>query len=305
MEIDKIIVVRDATGLEYLVKQFNSKEQAKFYLDRAGEDFESYKLEHNNFYEVLNRAVKSAEEYCKIKVLDKSFVSKYLFSGKELVIVIGRDGLLANVAKYANNIQIIGINPNPESISGKLMKFTIEDLSNVLSKVFKGKHNEKQTPLAEAKLNNGQSLLAFNDFYIGSSMQVSSYYQIEYKGKTENHISSGIIVSTFAGSSGWLNSLFNMAGNLTQQTIEKKYEKWNMETKKLVFAVREPYKSQISDISIGLGIIENTSKLKISSRMTQHGIIFSDGVLSDFLEFNSGKIVKIGLANANARIVYP
>jgi len=37
--------------------------------------------------------------------------------------------------------------------------------------------------------------------------------------------------------------------------------------------------------------------------MPSNGVIFSDGIESDFLKFNSGTIAKIGLANETATLV--
>ncbi|PKP14532.1 MAG: sugar kinase, partial [Bacteroidetes bacterium HGW-Bacteroidetes-23] len=54
---------------------------------------------------------------------------------------------------------------------------------------------------------------------------------------------------------------------------------------------------------ITAGIIKGQNHLTIESLMPTGGIIFSDGIESDFLKFNSGAIVTIGIAAETANIV--
>ena len=160
--------------------------------------------------------------------------------------------------------------------------------------------------MAEAKLHDGQRLLAFNDFYIGAATHVSSRYQISFNGKSENQSSSGIIISTGAGSTGWLSSIFNMAFNIHKQSNKEDKNvraKLNWEDEKLIFVVREPFLSKVTGIDIGFGTITKSKNLKIESKMPSNGVIFSDGIESDFLAFNSGSIVEIGVAKEKANLV--
>ena len=157
---------------------------------------------------------------------------------------------------------------------------------------------------AEAKLNDGQRLLAFNDLFIGPSSHISARYKISFQEQSEEHSSSGLIVSTKAGSTGWLSSVFNMAYGVTG-LFEKdlKPKRLRLKQNELVFAVREPFQSQVTQTQIVAGIIKNQHKLTIESLMPNSGIIFSDGIEADFLRFNSGSIARIGIAKETAKIV--
>lgn len=157
---------------------------------------------------------------------------------------------------------------------------------------------------AEAKLNDGQCLLAFNDLFIGASSHVSARYKISYKGTTEEHSSSGLLVSTKAGSTGWLSSVFNMAygvAGMFEKNIKLKRPK--LHDNDLLFAVREPFQSIRTQIGITAGLIKGQNNLVIESLMPINGVIFSDGIETDFLKFNSGTIAKIGLAENTAKLV--
>ncbi len=306
MEIEKAIVIRDKTRLEQLIERFNSKAQAKFYLERSGSDFGQYEREHHTFYNALKKVQEVISASLKIKVLDRSFLPTYLFSRNDLIVVIGQDGLVANTAKYVDGLPIIGVNPTAGQYDGILLPFVPETVKKGMDNVLEKCAEVRKITLAEARLSDGQRLLAFNDFYIGAASHVSSRYSITYNGKTENQSSSGIIVSTGAGSTGWLSSIFNMANNIYKNinhSIDSAGAKLSWEDEKLIFVVREPFLSQVTQTDLGYGIISNGNKLTIESKMPANGVIFSDGIESDFLQFNSGSKVEIGIAKEKANLV--
>jgi NAD kinase len=306
MNFENVIIIRDKTRLEQLIERFNSKAQAKFYIESSGGDYEFFELEHNTFYESLSIIKTTITDSFKYKVIHRSFLPTYIFTNKDLVLVIGQDGLLANTAKYVGGLPIIGINPDIERYDGILLKHAPNDLKDILKNVIKGTYETKKVTMAKATLNDGQDLLAFNDFYIGADSHVSSRYSIEFNGIKEQQSSSGIIVSTGAGSTGWLSSIFNMTNNIHGYHSTNAVDcgttlNWN--ENKLVFVVREPFLSKQSQTNIGYGILEDKNTLKIESNMPTKGIIFSDGIESDFLNFNAGSIVRIGIADEKANLI--
>jgi len=175
--------------------------------------------------------------------------------------------------------------------------------------------------MGRADLNDGQSLLAFNDFFVGTQLQTSARYTIHYRNVEERHISSGIVVSTPAGSTGWLSSFYHMTkginaflGNDLPSSFSKTFVKkskiedaapfrMDWEDRKMVFMVREPFRSQWSQSEIVAGEIGEREDLILESLMPEGGIIFSDGMLDDFLQFNSGSAVRIHLAAEKAELV--
>ncbi len=304
MEFEKAIIIRDKTRLEQLIERFNSKAQAKFYLESSGGDFEFYEHEHRRFYSSLKQSQEVVSQRFKTKVIDRSFLSTYLFAATDLIVVIGQDGLVANTAKYVSKMPIIAINPNPDQYDGVLLPYQAENVGGAIDGLLTGRHQIRSITMAEAVLNDDQRLLAFNDFYLGAASHVSSRYEISYRGKTENQSSSGIIVSTGAGSTGWLSSVFNMANNVKGRLDQRDPgSKLDWETEQLIFVVREPFLSKMTGIDIGYGTITKNGKLKVVSKMPANGVIFSDGIESDFLNFNSGSTVEIGIAEEKAYLV--
>lgn len=305
MTIEYAILVKNKTRLESLIERFNTPAQAKFYIERSGGNFEDYEIEHQHFHRSLTQVQRQLSKIIKNKIVERNFLPAFLFNDKQVVIVVGQDGLVANTAKYVNEIPIIAVNPDSERYDGVLLPFNPYNFINAVEKVIGGKFNSKVATLAEVKLNDGQRLLAFNDLFIGAASHVSARYKITYNHKVEEHSSSGIIVSTQAGSTGWLSSVFNMTFAMHQyiEKDESKKKAAKLNDDQLMFAVREPFKSKKTQVGLVAGILMGQTKLVLESLMPTNGVIFSDGVEADFLNFNSGAIATIGTAKERAKLV--
>lgn len=304
MSVEYAIIVKNKTRLESLIERFNTKAQAKFYIERLGGNFEDYEVEHETFQQSLNSLQTQLSKVVKHKTIERVFMPSFIFSENNLIIVIGQDGLVANTAKYSKGLPIIGVNPDKQRYDGVLLPFETSDFIVGVENVMTNSFQSKTMRFAEARLNDGQRLLAFNDLFIGASSHISARYKISYNKTTEEHSSSGLIVSTAAGSTGWLSSIFNMAygvTNLFEKNLTPKRPK--LKESELLFAVREPFQSIRTQTGITAGIIKNENSLIIESLMPTSGVIFSDGIETDFLNFNSGSIATIGIANETAKIV--
>lgn len=304
MSVEYAIIVKNKTRLENLIERFNTKAQAQFYIERQGGSFDDYVIEHDTFHHSLNQIQTKLSVILKNKLVERSFLPNYLFSEKNVIIVVGQDGLVANTAKYSKGIPIIAVNPDKQRYDGVLLPFDTDNFISAVDNVITEKYQFQSMSFAEAKLNDGQRLLAFNDLFIGVDSHVSARYNISYNHKTEEQSSSGLLVSTKAGSTGWLSSVFNMAYGITgmfEKNIQLKRPTLNEND--LLFAVREPFQSIRTQTGITAGLLKKQQTLTIESLMPTNGIIFSDGVETDFLKFNSGTIATIGLANEKAKLV--
>lgn len=305
MSIDYAIIVKNKTRLEALVERFNTKAQAKFYIERSGGDFKDYEKEHEVFHSSLSLVQRNLSTVLKNKIVERSFLPSFIFNNRQVVITVGQDGLVANTAKYVKEIPIVAVNPDPERFDGVLLPFNANNFILSIEQVISNNYYSKLTSLAEAQLNDGQRLLAFNDLFIGAGSHISARYKITFNNKTEEHSSSGIIVSTQAGSTGWLSSIFNMSFGIhkfiEKDQAKKKYVK--LKDNQLMFAIREPFASKRTQTDLTAGILTAQSKLIVESFMPINGVIFSDGIEADFIKFNSGCIATIGIAKEKANLV--
>lgn len=307
MDQRRIILVTRKTRLEGLVERFNTREQAKFYLEHSGEDFSYYEREHEVYRVGLEILKAKLSRVGRLHVIERSFLPTYLFAADDLVVTLGIDGQVVNTAKYLDGQQLIAVNPDPVQIDGILLPFRVDQAEAAARKALEGQARTRPICMAEARLADGQRLLAFNDFFVGAKSHVSARYQLKAGQFSERQSSSGIIVSTGVGATGWLSSLFNMAASLSAafspQPAALKPPAMQWDSEQLVFVVREPFISKTSSAGLVCGLIPAGEKLVVQSEMPSGGVIFSDGVENDFLAFNSGAIAEISLAQKKTLLV--
>jgi NAD kinase len=140
----------------------------------------------------------------RVQIVDRQHVPDFIFGDNDIVVVVGQDGLVANTLKYLTTQLLIGVNPDPARWDGVLLPFEVSDLKLVVQDVFKMKRQVKEVSMAKATLNDGQVMYAVNDLFIGQRTHVSSRYHIQLGDRHEYQSSSGIIISTGLGSTGWL-----------------------------------------------------------------------------------------------------
>jgi len=148
-------------------------------------------------------------------------------------------------------------------------------------------------------------MYAVNDLFIGQKTHVSARYHIQYDQIGEYQSSSGIIVSTGLGATGWLKSIVAGASGITgtgeEIPIPIGRQAWGADY--LRFTVREPFPSRATGASIVFGRISADKPMRITSCMPENGVIFSDGIESDFLLFRSGLVAEITVAEKKGRLI--
>jgi len=132
MRVEYAIIVKNKTRLESLIERFNTKAQARFYIERLGGNFEDYEVEHETFQEALNSLQTQLSKVIKNKTLERNFMPSFIFSENNLIVVIGQDGLVANTAKYSKGLPIVAVNPDKQRYDGVLLPF---DTTNFITGV--------------------------------------------------------------------------------------------------------------------------------------------------------------------------
>ena len=309
-KLEKIVVVTKQTALEELVERFNTRTQARFYIEHLGASFAEYEAAHEEYQRALSLLKSSLPGGSRNQFIERSMLSTFTFGETDLVVTLGPDGLVVNTAKYLASQPLLALNPDRSRVDGILVPYGVEQAAKILPKTLQGQFAVKKISMAKAELNDGQVLYAVNDLFIGQRTHVSARYALRYQRQEENQSSSGIIVSTGAGSTGWLRSVITgavgvvieAAGIKKMEPDEKSYRS-DWEADSLTFSVREPFISKISSANLIFGHISARESLQITSQMPQNGVIFSDGIEADYLQFNSGAIARIGLAEKKLHLV--
>jgi NAD kinase len=305
-----VVIVTRKTALDELVERFSTKAQARFYLEQAGQDFEPILQAHARQQQALTEVRRAVPRTIKSQVIDRQLVPRFTFGTDDLVVTVGQDGLVSNTAKYLKGQPIFAVNPDPACFDGVLLPFTPATVAREMHTALYETVTTRSVTLAEVRLSDGQRLLAFNDVFIGARSHVSARYRIEVGDRSEFQSSSGIIVSTGAGSTGWLRSVYAGAVGVIealggQVVAPPDGGRFQWDADHLVFSVREPFPSVATETSIVHGIVTSDTPLHVISKMPENGVIFSDGVESDYLEFRSGSELTVATAPDKARLVVP
>lgn len=326
----RIVVVTRQTRMEGLLQRWATRGQARFMFKqakaveraRAGQldaaaatlqaddaDFLELQDEDATYHQAVQTLQRELDFGLPVQVIDRQYLPSMDFDLCSVIVVIGQDGLVANTAKYVGEVPIVGVNPDPARFDGVLLPYRLEGARQAVAQVLNQQARMTAVTLAQATLHDGQKLLAFNDLFIGAQSHVSARYDLTVGGRSEPQSSSGLLVSTGAGSTGWMSSVFNMARGVAascgQRLDEARQPRLRWDEAALLWAVREPFRSQRSGISLAAGRLPAGEELVVESRMASGGVIFSDGVEADFLPFNGGTIARIGIAAQRARLVVP
>lgn len=302
----KVVLVTRRTRLEELVARYHSAAQARFYIEHLGADFSDYLAEHETYMKARQAVGAALQAHGRFQAIERGFLPNFIFAPDDVVVALGQDGLVANTLKYLDGQPMVGVNPDPLRWDGILLPFEPKDLAAVLPEVLRDGRDFKAVTMAEAKLSDGQRLLAVNDLFIGPKSHTSARYEIALGEHREVQSSSGLIVSTGLGSTAWMKSVVTgslaIAASFGGGRVSP-YGTAPWDAPWLQFAVREPFPSRHSQAGLVFGRVDAAYPLQLRSLMPENGVIFSDGIEADFVDFNSGAEAMVGLAREQGRII--
>lgn len=297
-DLPRLVLVTRPTPLDLLVDRHGTYGQARFYLQSRGEDIAWAEEAHERFAASLARvhsAIPSDERRVR---LDRADLPTFLFAPDDVVLVVGQDGLVPNVAKYLDGQLTIGINPDPERYDGVLCAHApgaLPALLHWLSVRDAGFRIERRT-MALAEREDGQRLLALNEVFVGHRSHQSARYRLRAGGQHERQSSSGVICATGTGSTGWAKSIARQ--RLLDVSIAP-------EEARLAWLVREPFPSVSTDTDLDVGFLGPDESLELTSEMGDGGVVFADGIEADYLEFLSGQRLRLSLARQRLNLLLP
>lgn len=303
--LNKVVLVKRRTRYEELKKRYNTVEQARFYIEHLGADFSDYEREDAAYNAALESVRALVRPLARLQEIDREYLPNMIFGADDIVIALGQDGLVANVMKYLSGQPLIGVNPDSARFDGVLLPFEAGDLERLLPKVIKGSFSAKSVAMGKAESKDGQILYAVNDFFVGVGNHSSARYLIKHGKIEENQSSSGIIISTGFGMTGWHKSVMaefqGLARAFNLSPIREPSYEWDR--RELTFQVREPYPSRFTQAELVYGKVSDGESLVLTSSMSENGVVFSDGIFEDAIEFNAGMEIRISVAEQTGKLV--
>lgn len=291
----RAVLVRRPTDYELLLATHATRGQAEFFLSSRGQSIDTVEREH----EVVNKAIAAVlgaiPSRWRRAGIDRSELGRFLFEPDDVVIAVGQDGLVANVAKYLTGQLVIGVNPLPERYDGPLARHTPVNAAGLMASIEARRVVEvHERTMVRATLDDGQKLLALNEVFIGHRSHQSARYDIRLADKNERQSSSGIIACTGTGATGWGCSIHRAYGS--PLPLLKPADP------SICFFVREAWLSKATGTSLTFGRCEQQEPLVVRSEMNQGGVIFGDGIEDDYLTFDWGKVAEVRVADQRLRL---
>jgi hypothetical protein len=293
--VPRIVVVSRQTEYQALIANHGTRGQAEFFLRTRGRSIDELVRADETFAAAMSTVLAGIPVEWRRARVDRGDLDRFLFEPRDVVVAVGQDGLVANTAKYLSGQLVIGINPDPRRYEGVLVPHRPEVASSLMTRAVRAEATIEERTMVEAVLDDGQRLLALNEVFVGHASHQSARYTIGYGGASERQSSSGMIVSTGTGATGWGRSV----------SLERKSSLDMPEPGEvaLAFFVREAWPSVAYGATITEGRVEGTSALDVTSEMNVGGVVFGDGIEGDRLEFSWGRRVAVRVASERLRLI--
>lgn len=291
----RVVVVTRRSEYEELLGAHGTRGQAEFFLSGRGQAIEVVEARHRRLERALAEVLALVPPAWRRARADRSDLDRFLFAPDDIVVAVGQDGLVANVAKYLAGQPVVGVNPDPGEYGGVLVPHPAAATGDLLADIAAGRASYDERTMAAASLDDGQRLLALNEVFVGHRTHQSARYTLDRGGVAERQSSSGLIVTTGTGATGWALSVARerqATGLLPAPGAAR-----------LAFFVREAWPSVATGTSVTAGVLDGAEALVVRSEMNGGGVVFGDGIEADNLAFGWGRSVTLGVAEERLRLV--
>lgn len=290
----RAVIVRRATELELLVVQHGTRAQAAFFLERQGLSIADLDARHQRIEAALAAVRNEIPRQWRRLTLLRSDFDRFVFEKGDVIVAVGQDGLVANVAKYLDGQFVIGVNPDPTSYEGILVRNEPAAVGDLLADCLADRVEFESRAMVEARLDDGQCLTALNEVFIGHHSHQSARYRLSIGPKEERQSSSGIIVSTGTGATGWARSINEERQRVMHLPMP--------EEQSLAFFVREAFPGSGFATSTTFGRLNANERLTVTSEMNDGGVLFGDGIEDDRIEFLWGSVATVSVSDRRLRL---
>ncbi len=292
--VPRVVVVTRASELELLLARHGTREQARFFLERRGQAIAEIERRHARRESALAEVSRAIPAPWRRIRIDRADLARFVFEPDDLVVAVGQDGLVANAAKYLSGQLVLGVNPDPERYDGVLVPHRPDAAPRLLRAMAAGGADVEERTLARATLDDGQRLLALNEVFAGHRSHQSARYRLRLAGREERQSSSGIIVTTGTGATGWARSV--------NGERRRPLDLPRPGDRALAFFVREPFPSVATGTSLDGAVLDGGAGLEVVSEMDDGGVLFADGIEDDRLDFPFGVRARFDVAPERLRL---
>src|SRR5262245_17507342 len=118
----RAVVVSRRSELDELLARHGTHAAAAYFLRERGRTLQEVTERHNALQAALTEVGAAIPADWRRGTVDREDLPRFLFAPEDIVIAVGQDGLVANVAKYLEGQPVIGIDPEPGRNAGVLVR---------------------------------------------------------------------------------------------------------------------------------------------------------------------------------------
>jgi NAD kinase len=298
----RAVLVHRRTELDELLDRHATRGQAEFFLRTRGRTLADVEARHDAATSARRAVAASVPGDWALAEVERADLDRFLFAPEDVVLVVGQDGLVANAAKYLDRQLVVGVNPEPGTNLGVLVRHDAGGAARIIGSLAgpKGRAGEASSAvrcdeltMVHARLDDGQELRAVNELFLGHSSHQSARYVLAADGGAERQSSSGLIVSTGTGATGWSASIAHDRGGRRLPGPTEQALAW---------FVREAWPSPVTGATMTEGVLGDDGELVVTVQ-SDRLVVFGDGMEADRLEVSWGQEVRIGIAERRLRLV--
>ncbi|MEU8225089.1 hypothetical protein [Kribbella sp. NPDC048915] len=285
----RAVIVHRATELTELIGRHGTRQQAGFFLAGRGRDLAELDARHQAQQDALATVSAAIPLDWRRTVAERNDLDRFVFGPEDVVIAVGQDGLVANVAKYLDGQPVIGINPEPARNPGVLVPHEPAAFTGLLTA-----RTITERTMVAATTDDGQQLVALNEVYVGHQTHQSARYRLATPdADAERQSSSGILVGTGTGATGWCRSAWQERRSpLALPTPSDPILCW---------FVREAWPSPATGTTSTEGLLKAPDTLTVTAESDL--VVFGDGMESDTLTVTWGQRLEVGVAPVKLHLV--
>lgn len=291
----RVVLVHRRTEYTELLARHATRGQAEFFLSSRGRSIDDVTARHDSLQSSLALVAGSLPPDVRQARVERGDLDRYVFSPEDVIVIVGQDGLVANVAKYLDGQPVIGIDPEPGRNAGVLVPHSPAAAADLVADVIAGRASVASRAMVQATLDDGQKLTALNELYVGDDGHQSSRYVVTTPdGASERQSSSGVIIATGTGSTGWAASIASDRG--LAEVLP------GPESRELCWYIREAWPSRSTGRTLTAGLIADGQTLEFVVE-SDTLVTFGDGIEDDYLAVGWGQRLSIAVSERRLNLV--
>ncbi|MGF0114985.1 hypothetical protein ACQFYA_01495 [Promicromonospora sp. Marseille-Q5078] len=303
----RAVVVHRRTELDELLDRHGTRGQAEFFLRTRGRTLAEVQERHDTLAAARDAVVAALPAGWARADVERADLSRFLVAPEDVVVVVGQDGLVANVAKYLHGQPVLGVDPEPGTNPGVLVRHPVAAAARLLAgldgPVPRGAAAPDRAALlpvdalttVRADLDDGQHLTALNEVFVGHPGHQSARYALRCAAGEERQSSSGLLVATGTGATGWWASLAHDRGGRRAPGRSEDRLGW---------FVREAWPSPGTGTTLTEGTVERGDEVALTVA-SDRLVVFGDGMEDDRLVATWGQTVTVRAGAEPLRLVRP